>query len=206
MPAYKFKTSQKVYFPFKRAIDIFGSSLGIILLSPLLLILSFITLVTSKGPILFKQERLGKHKKVFKLYKFRSMRIDAPQVAPNDISIETQRSMVTKWGSFLRRTSLDELPQLFNILGGSMSFIGPRPGQIEKYEADLVREREKTYPSAFEVKPGLSGYAQVKMRRDHSPATKAAYDSNYVKRVSFWFDAKIFVYSFLVLFGYDKGR
>lgn len=206
MPKYQFKTHQKLYFPLKRAIDIFGSLLGIIVLSPILILAAIITKCTSKGPILFKQERVGKNEKIFKMYKFRSMRADAPQIAPHDMDFNTQQSLITKWGKLMRKTSIDELPQLFNILGGSMSFIGPRPGQTREHESDLIEEREKTFPSAFEVKPGLSGYAQVRLRRDHSPQKKALYDSSYVKRISLWFDIKIFVYSFLVLFGFDKGR
>jgi O-antigen biosynthesis protein WbqP len=200
------RKNQKVYLFFKRVIDIFGSVLGIIVLSPLLIICFLITTCTSKGGPFFIQERLGKHKKIFRMIKFRSMRKDARQIPPEDMSIEEQQSMVTGWGKFMRKTSIDEIPQLFNILAGSMSFIGPRPSQTEKFEMSLVQARESFVPNAYEVKPGLSGYAQIHLKRDHDINKKAELDSYYVKHMSFWFDTKIFVYSFLFAFGFVKGR
>lgn len=197
---------QKNYLFFKRGIDIFGSFLGILLLSPLLIVCALITKLTSKGPVLFRQERLGHTKKTFKLNKFRSMKTDAPQIPPDKLSLEQQVKLTNKWGEFMRKTSLDEIPQLFNILTGSMSFIGPRPGQTEEHENDLVLARESFIPSAYEVKPGISGYAQIHLHREHDPEKKARDDSYYVKHLSFWFDVKIFFYSFLVLFGFTKGR
>lgn len=199
------KKGQKFYLFWKRAIDIFGSILGITLLSPLLILCSIITKITSKGPVFFRQERLGKNKKVFRIFKFRSMRTDAPEVAPSDISVETQQSMVTKWGKFMRKTSLDEIPQLFNILFGHMSFIGPRPGAAHN-EENLVVARESFTPNAFLVKPGLSGYAQVHMKRNHDINEKAKEDSYYVEHLSFWLDAKIFIYSIFCAFGIVKGK
>jgi O-antigen biosynthesis protein WbqP len=130
----------------------------------------------------------------------------AKQVPPEDMSVEEQQSMVTGWGKFMRKTSIDEIPQLFNILAGSMSFIGPRPSQTETYEASLVQARESFIPSAYEVKPGLSGYAQIHLKRDHDINKKAELDSYYVRHMSLWFDTKIFVYSFLFAFGFVKGR
>ncbi len=200
------KRSQKVYLFFKRAIDIFGSLLGIILLSPILLIAAFLTKITSKGPILFKQERAGKGLKTFHIYKFRSMYVDAPNIAPENMSQEKQQSLITKWGHFMRRTSIDEFPQLFNILKGDMSFIGPRPSLPMGLETDLIQARLSYVPNAYEVKPGLSGYAQIHMKRSHDIYAKAKFDSYYVAHLSFWFDLKIFIYSFLVLFGFAKGR
>jgi O-antigen biosynthesis protein WbqP len=140
------------------------------------------------------------------MIKFRSMRQDAKQIAPEHMSIEEQQSMVTPWGKFIRKTSIDEIPQLFNILTGSMSFIGPRPSQTEKYEGDLVAMRESYVPSAYEVKPGMSGYAQIHMKREHNIVEKARLDSYYVQKMSLWFDAKIFLYSFLFAVGFVKGR
>lgn len=113
--------------------------------------------------------------------------------------------MKTKWGSFMRKTSLDELPQLFNIFLGQMAFIGPRPDMIENNE-EIHAARRSTNPSAYMVKPGLSGMAQIYMHRDHDPIKKAEWDSEYVRKVSMWTDIKLFVLSFLVLFGYDAGR
>ena len=127
--SYKFRTSQKIYLPFKRFCDIFVSLLAIILLSWLLIIAAIITKCSSKGPVLFKQKRIGKDERLFTVYKFRSMRIDAPQVATSELAVGEQKDLTTKWGRIMRKTSIDELPQLFNILFGQMSFVGPRPGQ-----------------------------------------------------------------------------
>lgn len=106
----------------------------------------------------------------------------------------------------MRKTSIDELPQLFNIFLGNMAFIGPRPGQDKEHEAELYEARHGSNPSAYLVKPGLSGMAQLYMHRDHDPIKKAKWDSEYVRKVSLWTDIKLFVLSFLVLFGYDAGR
>jgi O-antigen biosynthesis protein WbqP len=198
--------SQRFYLPLKRFIDFFGSTVGIVLLSPLLIVSAIITKLTSKGPILFKQSRLGKDEKAFTLYKFRSMRIDAPQISPENMTVEQQRSMTTNWGEIIRRTSIDEIPQLFNIWLGKMSFIGPRPSQTEQFESELVRARESFIPNAYEIKPGLSGYAQIHLHRDHDIMKKASDDAYYVKHMSLWFDIKLFIYSFFVLFGFTKGR
>lgn len=202
---FKFKVSQRIYLVLKRLIGLFGASLGIMLLSPLLIFCAIMTKCTSKGPILFRQQRLGKNEKPFTIYKFRSMRIDAPLVPADSITADQQDLMKTKWGSFMRKTSLDELPQLFNIFLGQMAFIGPRPDMIENNE-EIHTARRSTNPSAYMVKPGLSGMAQIYMHRDHDPIKKAEWDSEYVRKVSMWTDIKLFVLSFLVLFGYDAGR
>ena len=199
------KKTQRVYLFFKRGIDIFGSSLGIILFSPIMLLCALIIKCTSKGPVFFRQERLGRYKKVFKIFKFRSMRADAPEVAPSDMTEEQQEKMTYKWGEFMRKTSLDELPQLFNIFLGHMTFIGPRPGAAHN-EEELIVAREKYTPNAYDVKPGLSGYAQTRMKRDHDPEQKAFYDNYYVVRMNFWFDLKIFIYTITTVFGITKGR
>ena len=201
------KKSQKIYLPFKRLIDIFGSIIGIIFCITFLWwwVLP-INLIVTKGHPIFKQERYGKHKKVFKLIKFRSMKLNAnPNLAPSDMSIDTQASMDTKFGKFLRKSSIDETLQLFNVLSGSMSFIGPRPGSAHNEEY-LVQCREKYTPNAFDVKPGISGYAQIKMKREHDPEFKAEWDYKYVLRMSFWFDLAIFGYTILKVFGIAKGR
>lgn len=201
------KTSQKIYLPFKRLIGIFGSFLGIIVCFSLLWWWVIpVNAIVTKGHPFFVQERYGKHKKVFKMIKFRSMKIDAnPNLAPSDMDEKTQKSMDTGFGKFLRKTSIDETPQLLNIFIGQMAFIGPRPGAAHNEE--FLREcREKYTPNAYDVKPGISGYAQIKMKREHDPEFKAKWDSEYVKRLSFWFDAKIFVYTILKLFGAVKGR
>jgi O-antigen biosynthesis protein WbqP len=197
---------QKIYSFFKRIIDVFGSTLGILLLSPILLVCAFLTKVTSRGPVFFRQTRLGKDEIPFTLYKFRSMRADAKQVAPSDISADEQQKMETGWGSFMRKTSLDELPQLFNIFAGNMSFIGPRPSQTADIEGELVEARRSYIPSPYVVKPGLSGLAQINLKRDHDISKKAHLDSVYVQKLSFWLDVKLFVLSILVLFGFNRGR
>ena len=201
------KKSQQVYLVFKRIIGIFGSLLGIIMCAVFFWwwVLPINAIVT-KGHPFFVHPRLGKHKKVFKMIKFRSMRLDAnPNLAPSDMSENKQKSMETGFGKFLRKTSLDETPQLFNILLGQMAFIGPRPGAA-KNEEELVRLREQYTPNAYDVKPGLSGYAQTRMNREHNPEQKAYWDHIYVKKMSFWFDVKIFVYTILKIFGAVKGR
>ena len=157
-------------------------------------------------PVFFTQMRNGLNGQPFRMYKFRSMRVDAPQVAPSDIGKQEQKDMTTKWGRFMRKTSIDELPQLFNIFLGHMSFIGPRPGQDSAHEWDLYQARHNSNPSAYLVKPGLSGMAQIYLHRNHDPVKKAQLDSEYVKKISFWTDLKLFVLSFMVLFGYDAGR
>ena len=201
------KTSQKIYLPFKRFIGIIGSIIGIIFCFSLIWWwLIPVNAIVTKGNPFFIQERYGKHKKVFKMIKFRSMKNDAnPNLAPSDMDEQTQASMDTKFGKFLRKTSIDESPQLLNILFGQMAFIGPRPGSAHNEE--FLREcREKYTPSAYDVKPGLSGYAQIKMKRKHDPEFKAKWDSEYVKRMSLWFDIALFGYTILKIFGAVKGR
>lgn len=196
---------QKIYLVFKRAIDIFGSLLGLLVLSPLFLIGAVGTKVSSKGPIFFRQKRLGRNKKPFILYKFRSMKYDAIQVGQENLTEEEQEAMVTKWGHFIRATSLDEIPQLVNILKGDMSFIGPRPNMAEHSDA-LIAARDSFIPSAYVVKPGLSGLAQIYLKRNPDIVKKSECDSQYVRKLSFWLDFKLFILSFLVLFGFNKGK
>lgn len=199
--------SQKIYCPFKRIIGLFGSIIGILFCIVLLWwwIIPINAIVT-KGHPFFLQERYGKHKKTFKIIKFRSMKIDVnPNLPPSDMESLEQAKMFTKFGNFLRKSSLDETPQLFNILIGQMAFIGPRPGSAKNEE--FLREcREKYVPSAFDVKPGISGYAQIKMKREHEPEFKAYWDHKYVERFSFLFDTGIFFYTILKIFGVVKGR
>lgn len=201
------KTHQKLYLPLKRLIGIFGSLVGIIVCFVLLWWWVIpVNAIVTKGHPFFVQERYGKHLKVFKMIKFRSMKLDAnPNLAPSDMSIEQQALMDTKFGKFLRVTSIDETPQLLNILVGQMAFIGPRPGSA-KNEEYLKECRLKYTPNAYDVKPGISGYAQIKMKRDHNPEFKAEWDSKYVQRISLWFDIVVFGYTVLKVFGVVKGR
>ena len=206
MSGYVLSRRTKAYLAFKRCVDVFGSILGLIVLSPLMLFCALMVKLTSKGPAIFKQKRVGKDLKEFDFYKFRSMRVDAPNVATSHLDVKTQQNMVTKWGRIMRRTSLDELPQLFNILKGDMSFVGPRPCQPRGIEDDLIDARLSYIPSPVLVRPGLSGYAQIYLHRDNDCKKKAEYDAYYVAHLGLWLDIKIFFWSFLCLFGYTPGR
>lgn len=165
-----------------------------------------INAIVTKGHPFFVQERYGKHKKVFKMIKFRSMKMNAnPNLAPSDMDEATQKSMDSGFGRFLRKTSFDEAPQLLNIFIGQMAFIGPRPGSAHNEEY-LKECRLKYTPNAFDVKPGISGYAQIKMKREHDPEFKALWDHKYVERMNLWFDIGVFGYTILKIFGAVKGR
>ena len=133
------------------------------------------------------------------------MRLDAnPNLAPSHMGEDTQKSMETGFGKFLRKTSLDETPQLLNIFIGQMAFIGPRPGAAIN-EDDLIKEREKYTPNAYDVKPGISGLAQVKMKRDHDPVMKAKLDHEYVSKINLWLDIKLFVLTIVGVFIRNDG-
>lgn len=201
------KTSQRIYLPLKRLIGILGSFVGIIVCFVFLWWWVIpVNAIVTRGHPFFVQERYGKNKKIFKMIKLRSMKMDAdPNLAPSDMGEKKQKSMETKFGAFLRKTSIDETPQLLNIFIGQMAFIGPRPGSAHN-EEHLRECREKYTPSAFDVKPGISGYAQIKMKREHDPEFKAEWDSKYVERMSLWFDIGIFGYTVLKIFGAVKGR
>lgn len=134
------------------------------------------------------------------------MRTNAPNVGAEALTPEQQHDLVTPWGRFMRKTSLDEIPQLFNIMKGDMSFIGPRPGLTKEGEPELYAERMSYLPSAYDVKPGLSGYSQIVLKRSPDVSLRAKYDSYYVQHLSFWFDIKVFVLSFMTLFGFNKGK
>ena len=201
------KTSQKIYLPFKRLIGIFGSIVGIIVCFSLLWWWVIpVNAIVTKGHPFFAQERYGKNQKVFKMIKFRSMKLDADaNLAPSDMDEAKQASMYTEFGKFLRRSSIDETPQLLNIFVGQMAFIGPRPGSAHNEE--YLREcRLKYTPNAFDVKPGISGYAQIKMKREHNPEFKAEWDYKYALRMSFWFDTSLFIYTFFRVLGVVRGR
>ena len=172
---------------FKRLIDIFLSFFGIVFLSLPMLIIAIAIKCDSKGPVFFKQKRVGIHKKHFNILKFRTMRTDTPHDAPTH-ELSDPKRWITKVGGFLRKTSLDELPQLFNIFGGSMSVIGPRPALWNQF--DLIEERDKY--GANDVKPGLTGWAQINGRDELEIPLKAKLDGEYVEKMSFGFDCKCF--------------
>ncbi len=171
----------------KRMIDFILSAVGILVLALPMLVIAVLIKVDSKGPVLFKQKRVGIHKEYFNIWKFRTMRTDTPHDAPTHELSDPQK-WITKVGAFLRKTSLDELPQLFNILMGHMSIIGPRPALWNQY--DLVEERDKY--GANDVKPGLTGWAQINGRDELEIPVKAKLDGDYVKSLSFKFDCKCF--------------
>lgn len=173
---------------FKRVLDLILSACGIVVLSPVLLILVIAIKLDSPGPVLFKQKRVGLHKSHFSILKFRTMRIDTPRDMPTHM-LENPEQWITKVGAFLRKTSLDELPQIFNIFMGQMSVIGPRPALWNQY--DLIEERDKY--GANDVLPGLTGWAQINGRDELEIPVKAKLDGEYVERMSFAFDIKCFV-------------
>lgn len=152
-----------------------------------MLIIALVIKCDSKGPIFFKQNRVGKKKKIFKILKFRTMRIDTPHDAPTH-ELNDPKKWITKVGSFLRKTSLDEIPQIFNIFAGQMAIIGPRPALWN--QDDLIAERDKY--GANDIRPGLTGWAQINGRDELEIPVKAALDGEYVQRMSFAFDCKCF--------------
>ena len=171
----------------KRILDIVLSLLGIILLSPIWLLIMLAIKVNSRGPVFFIQKRVGFQRRFFKIYKFRTMRSNTPKDVPTHLLSDPDQ-WITKVGRFLRKTSLDELPQLINILKGDMSVIGPRPALWN--QDDLLIERDKY--GANGVRPGLSGWAQINGRDELEIPVKAKLDGDYVKRMSFPFDCRCF--------------
>ena len=176
-----------MYLKFKRLMDIVLSFIGLVILSPIFLILIIAIKIDSKGPVLFKQKRIGINKSHFNILKFRTMRIDTPKDTPTHL-LDNPDHWITKVGKFLRKTSLDELPQIINILKGEMSIIGPRPALWNQY--DLIEERDKY--GANDIRPGLSGWAQINGRDELPIEIKAKLDGEYVQKLSFWMDVKCF--------------
>ena len=172
---------------FKRLIDLVLSTMGIIVLATPMLIIAIIIKVTDPGPVFFKQKRVGINKSNFELYKFRSMKMSTPRDCPTHL-LENPDQYITKIGKILRKTSLDELPQLFNIWTGKMSVIGPRPALWNQF--DLIEERDKY--GANDIKPGLTGWAQINGRDELEIPVKARLDGEYVEKMSLWFDIKCF--------------
>ena len=179
--------SQKFYMVIKRGIDFVLALLALILLSWLFVILCIAIKVDSRGPILFKQKRVGLHKSYFSILKFRTMRIDTPKDMPTHM-LKDPEQYITKVGKFLRKSSLDELPQILNILAGQMSIVGPRPALWNQY--DLIEERDKY--GANDVVPGLTGWAQINGRDELEIPVKAKLDGYYVEHFGFFMDLKCF--------------
>jgi O-antigen biosynthesis protein WbqP len=173
---------------FKRCLDLILSFGGLVVLSPVFLVISLWIVIDDPGPVLFKQKRIGKDKQYFALHKFRSMKLSAPHNTPTHM-VENPEQYITKVGRFIRAHSLDELPQIWDIFIGNMSVIGPRPGL---WNQDLLTaERDKYH--ANDIKPGLTGWAQINGRDELEIPVKAKLDGEYVKKLGFWIDMKCFL-------------
>ena len=182
----------------KRIFDFVLSLIGLIALSWLIVIIAIAVKVDSKGPVFFKQKRVKKGKEYFNILKFRTMYIDTPKNMPTHM-LNNPEAYITRVGRVLRKYSLDELPQLFNIVGGSMSIIGPRPALWNQY--DLIEERDKY--GANDIKPGLTGLAQISGRDELEIDVKAKLDGEYVRKMSFLFDMKMFFGTILSVVKHD---
>lgn len=180
----------KLYIKIKRAGDFFLSLISILVFLPIWLLLAIIIKLESPGPVFFKQKRIGIHKSTFMIYKFRTMRTDTPKDMPTHL-LEDPDKYITKFGKFLRKSSLDELPQILNILKGEMSIVGPRPALWN--QDDLIAERDLY--NANSIRPGLTGWAQVNGRDELLIPVKAELDGFYTQNCSFKLDVKIFWYT-----------
>ena len=177
-----------MYNHVKRILDFALSALAMAVLSPLMLALAVIIKVTSPGPVFFRQKRVGRNKTHFMIYKFRTMRTDAPKDMPTHM-LQNPEAFITPIGRFLRKSSLDELPQLINIFKGEMAVVGPRPALWNQY--DLIAERDKYGANA--LRPGLTGWAQINGRDELPIDVKARLDGEYVRRMNFAFDVRCVV-------------
>ncbi|NTW71215.1 MAG: sugar transferase [Eubacteriaceae bacterium] len=177
----------KIYTHLKRLLDIALSLVGLVVLSPIYLMIIILIKIDSKGPILFKQKRIGRYKKEFYILKFRSMKMETPNDMPTHL-LSDPEAYITRVGKILRKTSLDELPQIINILKGDMSIVGPRPALWNQY--DLIEERDKY--GANDIEPGLTGWAQINGRDELPITVKAKLDGEYTQNISFKFDVLIF--------------
>lgn len=184
-----------MYIKVKRLIDFILSIIGLMVLSPLFLLIMILIKLDSKGPVFFKQKRVGINKTHFYILKFRTMKMDTPKDTPTHL-LENPDQYITRAGKFLRKTSLDELPQIWNIVVGEMSIIGPRPALWNQY--DLIAEREKY--GANDVLPGLTGWAQINGRDELPIEVKAKLDGEYVQNISFLMDAKCFFGTIISVF------
>lgn len=180
------------YQKIKRVMDFCLALIATIILSPIFLLLVFAIKLDSKGPILFKQKRVGKNKEHFNILKFRTMRIDTPKDTPTHLLGDPDQ-YITKVGKFLRKTSLDELPQIFNIIAGHMAIVGPRPALWNQY--DLIEERDKY--GANDILPGLTGWAQINGRDELPIEVKARLDGQYVENTGIKMDLKCFFGTFI---------
>ena len=181
----------------KRVFDFLMSFIAIIVFSPIIFIISLLVKLTSKGPVFFKQRRIGKNNEEFNILKFRTMRVDTPNVATHHL--KDPAVFITPLGKFLRKTSLDELPQLINILKGEMSIVGPRPALYNQYDLKDMR----TEVGVHKLVPGLTGWAQINGRDEIPLEEKVALDKEYMIMQSFWMDIKII---FMTVFKVAKSE
>lgn len=182
----------------KRLLDVLLSGCGIVILSPLCLILAAAIKIDDPGPVFFRQKRVGIHKTHFQILKFRTMKMCTPHDTPTHL-LENPQQYITRVGGFLRKTSLDELPQIFQIFTGKMSIVGPRPALWNQF--DLIAERDKY--GANDVRPGLTGWAQINGRDELPIDVKAKLDGEYVRKLNFLFDCKCFFGSIGVVLKHD---
>ena len=182
----------------KRALDVILSGCGIVVLAPVYLILAIAIKIDDPGPVFFRQKRVGIHKSHFNIMKFRTMKMETPRDMPTHL-LENPEQYITRVGKILRKTSLDELPQIFQIFTGEMSIIGPRPALWNQY--DLIEERDKY--GANDVRPGLTGWAQINGRDELPIDVKAWFDGEYVKNLSFGFDCKCFFGTIISVLKHD---
>ncbi len=188
----------------KRGVDAVLAAAALLLLWPLLLVIALAVKWDSPGPALFCQQRVGKGKRLFTIYKFRTMAQDTPRDMPTHM-LEGAAAHITRLGAFLRKTSLDELPQLWNILRGDMAIVGPRPALWN--QEDLLAERDKY--GANDVRPGLTGWAQIHGRDELPIPVKAALDGEYVRQLGPWMDMRCFFGTFAVVLkgtGIKEGK
>lgn len=182
----------------KRCLDVILSGCGIVILAPLMALIALAIKVDDPGPVFFRQKRVGIHKSYFHILKFRTMKMDTPRDTPTHL-LENPQKYITRVGGVLRKTSLDELPQIFQIFSGKMSVIGPRPALWN--QEDLIEERDRY--GANDVRPGLTGWAQINGRDELPIAVKARFDGEYVQRLSFLFDCRCFFGTILSVLKHD---
>ncbi len=186
------------YFKVKRFLDIVFAVIGMIMLLPLFLLIVILMKIDSKGPIIFKQKRIGKNKKEFYIYKFRTMKTETPKETPTHL-LENPEKWITTMGKIMRKTSIDEIPQFINILKGDMSFVGPRPALWNQYK--LIEEREKY--DVHSILPGITGWAQVNGRDKLHISEKAKLDGDYLEHFNLWTDIRLICKTFIVVLKRD---
>ena len=182
----------------KRIIDLVLSGIGILVLSPVYLILAAAIVIDDPGPVFFRQKRVGRNKTHFMIMKFRTMKMETPRDVPTHL-LENPQQYITDMGRFLRKTSLDELPQLFQIFTGKMSIVGPRPALWNQFDLIALRDRV----GANDLRPGLTGWAQINGRDELPLDVKARFDGEYVQRISFLFDCRCFLGTVLSVLKHD---